>query len=85
MATAKPKVSIKLRVAVNEKVVGDWGKLYDDATKVQTVIDWSIQKAAAHMASSLSFEHVEACLFEQLCALARYKSRFPCAFGYITS
>ena len=26
MATAKPKVSIKIRVAVNTKDVGDWGK-----------------------------------------------------------
>ena len=61
MAAAKPKVSIKVRVAVNAKDVGDWGKLYDDAIEVQTVVNWSIEKAAAHTASSLSFERVEAC------------------------
>ena len=39
--------------------------IYDEAIKVQTIVDWSIEKAAAHMASSLSFERVEACHSEE--------------------
>ena len=31
LATAKPKISIKIRVVLNAKKAGDWGKLYDES------------------------------------------------------
>ena len=48
MATARPKISLKIRVLRDEKPAGDWGKLFDESVNVQLVIDWSIEKAAAH-------------------------------------
>lgn len=53
MATARPKISLKIRVLRDAKTAGDWGKLYDE---VQMVIDWSVQKAAAHTECGLQFE-----------------------------
>ena len=55
MATARPKISLKIRVLRDAKTAGDWGKLYDESVKVQMVIDWSMQKAA-HTECGLQFE-----------------------------
>ena len=56
MAAAIPKISLKIRVLRDAKTAGDWGKLYDESVKVQMVIDWSMQKAAAHTECGLQFE-----------------------------
>ena len=50
-ASARRKVSIKFRVAVDAKPVGDWGKLFDDNVKVQGWADWS---AVARVAADFS-------------------------------
>ena len=65
MAAAIPKISLKIRVLRDAKTAGDWGKLYDESVKVQMVIDWSVQKAAAHTECGLQFERVEACVSEE--------------------
>ena len=64
MAEAKPKVSIKIRVMHGAKPAGDWGKLYDDSVTVQTVVEWSMQRAAAYIEQSLTFERIESCFSE---------------------
>ena len=65
MATARPKISLKIRVLRDEKTAGDWGKLFDESVNVQLVIDWSMEKAAAQTQSRLEFQRVEACLSEE--------------------
>ena len=62
---AKPKISLKIRVAVDGKTVGDWGKLYDESVKLQIIIDWSIEKAADKSERTLTFQRVEACTSEE--------------------
>ena len=56
MATARPKISLKIRVLRDEKTAGDWGKLFDESVNVQLVIDWSMEKAAAQTQSRLEFQ-----------------------------
>ena len=65
MATARPKISLKISVLSDEKPAGDWGKLFDESVNVQLVIDWSMEKAAAQTQSRLEFQRVEACLSEE--------------------
>ena len=47
MATAKPKISIKIRVVLDAKTAGEYGKLYDESIKVQTVVNWYVAAAVA--------------------------------------
>ena len=65
MATARAKISIKVRVVQDAKTVSNWGKLYDESVKVQTVVDWSMEKTAAQTEHCIAFKRVEACLSEE--------------------
>ena len=61
----KPKVVVKCRVVLNAKAIGDYAKLFDDASTVQVAVDYAMAKGAADVKQALVCERVEACTSEE--------------------
>lgn len=57
---AAVKVSIATTVVCDGKLLQSKGKMYDESTTVQVVVDTALEKAADHVQRSLNLISVEA-------------------------